>query len=463
MIGAGLEHNRGCACVIALVLTWLNGTFAQDTAPISRTNRSVLQPEMEAQVQQPSGFIPADYMTGDWGGLREWLFNAGIEVFAFDNSIYNGNVSGGIHPGHATIVNDAFAGVKFDLENLFKWSGGLFVVSGIDRAGEDLTRKYVGSIYSVQQMVGGQRPFLYQVYLQQKLFHKRVTLKLGRFSASDDFNASPFYGYSLNNGIDGDIRNVLFDTRFSAYPFPVWAAALLYDPTPQFNFKVGLFQTSKDMFDNTEHGLDWSIRSEDGYTAIAQFGWTPQFFKQPSPSGQIDGKEDAQPVMKGLPGHYHIGFTYSQWDFYPRFLGGFDQHSYGFYVHGDQMIYQEVPGSDQGVYVFLASGYYPQKEISIVPFQINAGLHYKGLIPSREDDRTIVHFIYGHLSNDYARSVQVRGGHRAESEKVLEFGHRFQITKWSYIQPDLQYVIDPGGTGDISDVVVIGAQMGVTF
>ena len=72
-----------------------------------------------------------------------------------------------------------------------------------------------------------------------------MTLKLGRFSASDDFNASPFYGYSLNNGIDGDIRNVLFDTRFSAYPFPVWAAAFFYDPTPEFNLKLGVFQTSQ--------------------------------------------------------------------------------------------------------------------------------------------------------------------------------------------------------------------------
>ena len=139
-------------------------------------------------------------------------------------------------------------------------------------------------------MVGGQRPFLYQVFLQQKLANKKVTLKLGRFSASDDFNASPFYGYSLNNGIDGDIRNVLFDTRFSAYPFPVWAAAVLLDPSPEFNMKFGIFQTSKDMFDNTEHGLDWSIRGEDGYTAIAQFGWTPQLFKQPVPQAQPTGK-----------------------------------------------------------------------------------------------------------------------------------------------------------------------------
>ena len=460
-LGPKIEFSRGCA--IAFVLALTSAALGQDVIPISRTNRSILQPEMEAQIQQPSGFTAADHMLGDCGGWRERLFAAGVEVFAFDNSIYNGNVSGGIHPGHATIVNDAFAGLKFDLEKLLSWKGGLFVVSGIDRAGEDLTRKYVGSIYSVQQMVGGQRPFLYQVYLQQKLADNKVTLKLGRFSASDDFNASPFYGYSLNNGIDGDIRNVLFDTRFSAYPFPVWAAALFYDPSPEFIVKLGLFQTSKDMFDNTEHGLDWSIRGEDGYTAIAQFGWLPQFFKQPVTSGASDGKGTAAPVLKGMPGHYHIGVTFSQWDFYPRFSGGFEDHSYGFYVHGDQMVYQEAPGSDQGLYVFVASGYYPQTEISIVPFQVNAGLHYKGLFPGRDDDRTVLHFIYGDLSDDYARSVHVPGRHFADSEKVLEVGHRFQVTKWSYFQPDLQYVIDPGGTGDIPDAVVIGAEMGVTF
>jgi len=449
--------------VIVLVLLPLLQTtaFPQDT--ISQTNRSILQPEMEVQVQQPSGYVAADHMMGEQGGWRDRLFRAGVEWFAFDNSIFNGNVSGGIHPDHATIVNDAYVGLKLDLEKLVAWKGGLFVISGIDRAGEDLTNKYVGSIYSVQQMVGGQRPFLYQVYLQQKLADSRVTLKLGRFSASDDFNASPFYGYSLNNGINGYIRNVLFDTRFSAYPFPVWAAAFFYDPTPEFNLKLGVFQTSERMFDNTQHGLDWSIRGEDGYTAIFQMGWAPEFWKQPVSLGQSDGKGTAETVMRGMPGHYHIGMSFSQWDFYPRFLGGLEDHSYGFYVHGDQMVYQEEPGGDQGLYLFLASGYYPQTQISIVPFQINFGLNYKGFFPGRNDDRTILHFIYGHLSNDYARSVQAPRGNHAESEKVLEFGHRFQVTKWSYFQPDLQYVIDPGGTGDIPDAVVIGWQMGITF
>ncbi len=395
-------------------------------------------------------------------GYRERLFAAGVEVFGFYNSILNGNVSGGIHPRHATYVDDLWLGFKFDLEKLAGWKGGLFVVSGINRNGDDLTTRYIGSIFSTQQSVGGQRPFLYQVYLQQKLLGDRLTLKLGRFGASDDFNASPFYGYSLNNGINGDIRNVLFDTRFSAYPFAVWAAAVFYDPTPEFHLKIGIYQTSDDMFENDDNGLNWGIEGSDGYTAIAQIGWSPQFWKRPVNSTS-DGKGSDAPLLKGMPGHYWIGFTYSEWDLYSRFNGGFEDRSYGFYANADQMIYNETPGSDQGLTAFVASGYYPQTEISIVPFQVNVGLNYKGLFPGRDRDHTILHFIYGNISRDYARSVRIPGGRLAESEKVVEVAHRFQLTPWSYFQPDIQYVIDPGGTGDISDAVVIGAQMGFTF
>ena len=75
----------------------------------------------------------------------------------------------------------------------------------------------------------------------------------------------------------------------------------------------------------------------------------------------------------------------------------------------------------------------------------------------------MLHFIYGDISRDYARSVRPAGARLAESEKVVEFAHRFQLTPWSYFQPDIQYVIDPGGTADIPDAIIIGAQMGFTF
>lgn len=425
----------------------------------------MLQPEHQAAVL-PGGFNKADHLTGDWLGYRDRLQDSGMEVFGFYNSIVSGNVSGGRDPGHASYDDDFWVGLKFDLEKLLNWRGGQFVVSSVNRDGEDLTARHIGSIYSTQQLVGGQRPFLYQVYLQQKIT-STLTAKVGRFGASDDFNTSPLYGYSLNNGIDGNIRNVLFDTRFSAYPFATWAGALFYDPTAELNFKLGVFQVSQDMFDNDVHGVDFSIRGSDGYLLIAQFGWTPQFFARavqvPRRDKEALSEKGQAPPLKGLPGHYWIGLTCSQWDGYPRFGGGTEDHSYGFYAHADQLIYQERPGSDEGLTAFVASGYYPQKAISIVPFQLNAGLNYKGLFPHRKEDRTLLYFIYGDLSSDYASSVRQPGGRAARSEEVIELAHRFQVTPWSYVQPDIQYVIHPGGTGDIPDAIVIGAQMGLTF
>jgi hypothetical protein len=73
-----------------------------------------------------------------------------------------------------------------------------------------------------------------------------------------------------------------------------------------------------------------------------------------------------------------------------------------------------------GLIVFVASGYYPQTEISIVPFQVNVGLNYQGLFPGRDRDHTMLHFIYGDLSRDYALARRVTGGHLADSEKVIE-------------------------------------------
>lgn len=452
----------------SIIILALAAAVPGHSADVALDN-SVLQADMEAQVADDSGgWMAGDYLTGNWGGLRKSLEDSGVGIFGFYNNIYSGNVSGGKDPGHGTYVLDAWLGVKLDLEKLVGWKGGEFVVSGIERNGKDLTSEYIGSVYTVQQMVGGQTYFLYQVFLLQKFLDDRFALKVGRFGASDDFNTSPFYGYSLNNGINGDIRNVLFDTQFSAYPFATWAGAMFFNPTPETFVKFGVFQVADDMFDPDDHGVDWSIEGDDGVTMIAEIGWTPELFKRPVPSPETSYSKDgkavaAPPVMKGMPGHYWIGATYSTWGGYQKFDGGRTNKSYGFYANADQMVYQEAPGSDQGLTAILASGYYPQEKISIVPFQLNCSLNYKGLIPGRDDDRTMLHYIYGRFSRSYAGSVRAAGGGNPRNEQVVEFAHRLQLTKWAYFQPDVQYVIYPGGTGNIDNALVIGFQAGVTF
>ncbi len=94
---------------------------------------------------------------------------------------------------------------------------------------------------------------------------------------------------------------------------------------------------------------------------------------------------------------------------------------------------------------------------------MNGGLVYKGLIPYRDQDYTTFGVIYGKFSTNWGDVTEANGQGRADYELVFEWGYKIQITKFAFIQPDIQYVINPGGTNSIPNALVLGAQMGVTF
>ena len=398
--------------------------------------------------QQTQRWSEGEYFTGNWGGLRDELEAAGIAFDSYYVNNFAGNVSGGFDQG-SEYADNFYFGVQFDLEKLFAWDGATLLVSTINRSGRSITSEYVGSQFDSMQVVGGQTIFLYHVLFEQKFLDDRGSLKLGRFSASDDFNTSSLYGYYMNNAFDGNLRAVLFNTQFSAYPFATWGARLRLDPTPETNFQIGIFQAQDDVFDRNNHGLDFGVESGDGVWLITQVGWTPIF----------GGDEET-----GLPGHYWIGAYYSPWDGFSQFKSSEKTDgSYGFYVHGDQMVYRESNGSDQGLVLWGAFTHDPNENIAIMPWQLNLGAVYRGLLPGRDRDAAILGFAYGKFSDDYADMVEETGRGRPEHEIILEAAYRYEFTKFAYVQPGLQYVIRPGGTGNIGDALVLGVQMGIKF
>ena len=447
-------------CTLSLSSLFAQTAISPRVQPVSPADT----PQTSVTASQDDAWMKGKYGLGSMWGLRTGLTDAGIDPFLFYTAIFSGNPVGGRKQG-ATFVDDFYFGVNLFLDRLVGWPDAKFTVSGVNRDGNGLTDGFVGSRYDVQQSVGGQNIFLYQVYLEQRFWNDKASLKLGRFGASDDFNGSRIYGLYLNNGIDGDIRNVLFDTQFSAYPFATWAARLRIDPTPEWNAQFGVFQTWNDIFDRTHNGLNLGIRGEDGVFLIGQVGWSPEFRKRTVPNENKDGKSMTAPTeVKGLPGHYWIGGSFSPWSGFTEFgTNNKRAGSYGFYVHGDQMVYQETPGSAQGLTLWAASGLYPQPSIAIVPFQVNLGLVYKGLIPGRDEDQTTLGFIYGNFSEHYARTVKAAGNGVPDYESVVESGYRIQLTKFAFLQPDVQWVIRPSGTGRIPDALVVGAEMGFTF
>jgi porin len=134
------------------------------------------------------------FARGIFGGARTDLYDAGIDPFLYYTNIISGNPVGGNRQG-VTYVDDFYFGVNLYLDKLIGWPDAKFTISGVNRDGRGLTEHYVGSRFDVQQTVGGQNIFLYQVFLEQRFWHDKASLKIGRFGASDDFNGSQLYGF----------------------------------------------------------------------------------------------------------------------------------------------------------------------------------------------------------------------------------------------------------------------------
>lgn len=442
-------------------------------APPVAPHAESAQPAHTPQPQQTS-YFDWSTLTGNWDGLRTTLQQHGFEPFVFYTVLSSGNPRGGYSQGHFTMTDDWYMGMRLDLKKIVGWNGATITISGVNRDGRGLTNEYIKSQYNVQQDVGGQNLFFYQFFLKKYFNHDQGFLKVGRFGASDDFNASPIYGLYLNNGINGDIRNVLFDTQFSAYPFSTWAGMYRNDWKNGAFLEVGAFQTWKNIFNSQTNGVDWTFHKGDGVIGMVQAGVTTHLHQhpsvdssQPTPDASVptaQSAEDTQLDKNRLEGHYWFGSTFSPWKGYTQFnSSALASNSYGFYFHADQRVWEEAPASKRNVLLWGTLGYYPQQNISIVPFQATVGFIYQGLFTHRLDDKTVFAVIYGHFSRDYAKQQMKAGSGDPSYEAVIEGGHRFQVSKFLFMQPDLQWVIRPSGTGRYRNAIAAGAEMGVIW
>jgi porin len=396
--------------------------------------------------------LPREHLLGDWYGTRTWLEDQGIVptlTFVTDSL---GNPSGGKDQGFTT-ANNLGLDLNFDLEKLCGFEGASFLLSMSYRFGGSLSANYIHNVFTVQQVFGGETFHLINITYQQKLFDDRVELRLGRIAAGDDFLVSPYNYVFVQNGFDGNPVGIFFNSPgMTAYPNDTWGALVKVRPTARTYIMGGVYNGDPSIRDNSEHGVDFSM---DG----------PLFA-----IGEIAYQPNSLPGDRGLIGNYKAGFWYDN-SLYTDFnTGAVNRGNWGFYGMFDQVLVRfGESASHRGLGIagsFLAS---PDQSISQMPYFFTVALVTRGIFASRPRDIIGLGVVYGHFSNDLQnfqrRAQQLDPNVGVQShETVVEFTYRLALLKSAlYIQPDLQYVFRPGGTGQISDALVLGAQVAVNF
>jgi len=430
----------------------------------------------DAMAQFPRSIREYKNASGNWFGTRDYLDKHGIELSTTYTSDIAGNPVGGKIPGGFTYADNFTFACLVETEKLFGWHGGYFRMNTLQRDGLSLSQKNIGNFYRVQQLADGHTFKWYELSYQQDFFKDRWSLKFGRLGINNDFDVSPLYWLYMNHAIDSTTRGFAIDGKLPTYPNAVWGSRLKINLTSTTALRLGIYQ----MTTPSLNGLNWDFYPSNGALLIGQYSWSPEFCKPTSlhkknSSSSLKRTDDStslksfgKPVdiakLKGLEGHYWVGGYYSSWEYRQLNTPTNAPNSYGLYYHADQTVYRPNPLNDVGLVLWSSYVLCPQENISIVTFQANAGAIYTGLIPGRMDDSLIFGSSYGDFSSSLAGTPLARSqGGTPTYELIYELGYRMNFTKFFYIQPDIQWIINPGGTGHIPSALVIGAQTGIIF
>jgi porin len=402
---------------------------------------------------EPPPAAPATTLTGDWGGLRSYLDRNGVTITLNYTNDFLANVRGGIGPG-AVAIGIFQPQLDLDLQKLVGWDGGKFHTHGLITHGPFFSATYLGNILAVSNLEAGPVARLYSFWYEQN-FKDRLSVRAGLMSADSQFLQSQTATNFINNGISWPtFLAANLPAGGPAYPLPAPGVRVRFTPADEWAFQAAVFSGDPGGGNGSNQpaplptGTVVSFRG--GAFFIAEASYLPN-----------QGKD-----AKGLPGAYRIGAWYHT---SPRFADQrFDNtglslanpqstgiplnHTGDSGIYGviDQMLYR-VPGSDdQGLSAFVRAGGVPNDR-NLINFYADGGFIYKGLLPRRPNDKVGVAAAHARVG-DNARGLDsdiglfgnffypVRSG-----ETMIEMIYQAQLAPWWMLQPEVQYIIRPGG------------------
>lgn len=437
----------------------------ENAAPLETLEEQLEDPASEREFQGGVLVLPVDHLFGDWCGLlTEWEDNGISPTVTFVTDLA-GNPVGGERQGF-TEADNLGVNLAVDLEKRYGWQGGHFLFTMSQRSGRSLTNEYIGNTFSTQQLFGGETFKVVDIAFEQTFGEDAVEFQIGRIAAGDDFLVSQYNYLFVQNGFCGNPVGIFLNAPgMSAYPNATWGTVLQARPIERGYVMGGLYNGDPTIRDINNHGLDMSI---DGPAfAIAEVAY----------------ERDQLPGDNGYIGNYKFGAWYDGNDYAnleeqaladagSGVAPSIHEGNYGFYGLFDQVLWkfsdrdEEIMRGMGVVGSFLVS---PDQSISQMPYFFNAGVAARGIWRDRPRDIAAFGVVFGEFSSD------LRAGQRAaqaldptvgvqRNETVMEWTYIFRFRNGAFfIQPDVQYILKPGGTGQTPDALVVGTQVGFNF
>jgi porin len=434
-----------------------------------------------------NGVNRSSALLGDMWGLRTELSRHGISLGIQETSEYLGNTSGGIRQG---FEYDGLtqAVMQLNTQRAFGFYGGLFNVSALQIHGNNLSADNLQTLQTASGIEADRATRLWELWYDQKFLEEdRLDVKIGQQSLDQEFMVSTNALYFVNTMFGWPMPpSADLPGGGPAYPLSALGARISARPADGFTVLAGVFNgspvsnNSGDPQLQNRHGTSFPLG--DGTLSIMELQ-----FSYPALGSMVEAGESP-----ALGWTYRVGAWYDSKQFDdqrldqnglsladPNSNGLARQHhgNYAMYAVADHLVWRDARDPNRTVALFARVMGTPLKDRNLVDFSLNAGLVFHSPFVYRTADTFGIGVGYAHVSKQAAAmdrdTLYYNGsaGPIRSGESFVEMTYQYQVKPWLQIQPDIQYVFNPGaGLADpndpaqrIKDELVLGVRTNISF
>jgi len=318
--------------------------------------------------------------------------------------------------------------------------------------GEGLSHDYVGDLNGVSGYYANTGLRLFSLWAQKDFFTSRVSLRMGIWALDkgSGFWQSEGAGHFLNGGF-GTFPVVSYGLVAPVYPVSAPCIRLEWQPVEAqpLTLRTAVFSGDVGTPADNRHNTQWHLRAEDGVALFAE------------------AEYKAKAAAGGAMGTYKVGGFYDSKGFADLSGGQAHHGNYGVYAIADQNILALIHGAPQELAAFAKLALAPHDR-NYLEFDTEAGISYTGLFAKAEGQEDVLALGIGHCV--VSGSADAGSVFPAHYETVLELTYQAHIPVLEQktgvtvqLQPDVQYIINPGAVNATRDAWVGGVRFTVKF
>jgi len=426
-------------------------------------------------------------LLGDMWGLRTALSRYGISLAVEETSEDLGNLTGGSKRGF-DYDGLTQAVLQLNTQQAFGWYGGTFNVSALQVHGRSLSADNLQTLQTASGIEADPSTRLWELWYDQKFLDEdRLDIKIGQQSLDQEYMVSSNALYFINTMFGWPmLPSADLPGGGPAYPLSALGVRARWRPINPVTILAGVYSGSPVENQSGDPQLanpsGTSFPLNRGVLAIAEVQYA-----YPALGGMVSPGE-SQPLART----YRLGAWYDSEDFADeRYGAGGEplaspasnglplQHhgDFAIYAVADQMVWRSTHDPNRSISVFTRLMGTPLADRNLIDFSLNAGVVMHDPFTYRTDDTLDVGMGYTHVSSQVAaadRDIALATGSfnpPQSGETYLEATYQYQVTPWLQLQPDVQYVFNPGGgvpnpsdpTQRVKNELVVGARTNILF